>query len=63
MLKEKTFSNAADLQVVLRLYKLAAERCIYTAEALDYFGFGYGDEDMKVLCEWWPKCGRRRSSI
>ena len=60
VLKEKTFSNAADLEVVLRLYKLAAERCIYTAEVLDYFGLGYGDEDMKVLCEWWPKCGEAK---
>ena len=56
LLMEKKFTNGADREVVVKLYTNVAERCIYPAERLDYLGFGFGDEEMKVLCEWWPKC-------
>ena len=56
LLMEKKFTNGADREVVVKLYTNVAERCIYPAERLDYDGFGFGDEEMKVLCEWWPKC-------
>ena len=56
LLMEKKFTNGADREVVVKLYKNVAERCIYPAEVLDYDGFGFGDEEMKVLCEWFPKC-------
>ena len=56
LLMEKKFTNGADREVVVKLYTNVAERCIYPAECLDYDGFGFGDEEMKVLCEWWPKC-------
>ena len=56
LLMEKKFTNGADREVVVKLYTNVAERCIYPAEDLDYDGFGFGDEEMKVLCEWWPKC-------
>ena len=56
LLMEKKFTNGADREVVVKLYTNVAERCIYPAKDLDYLGFGFGDEEMKVLCEWWPKC-------
>ena len=56
LLMEKKFTNGADREVVVKLYTNVAERCIYPAKKLDYDGFGFGDEEMKVLCEWWPKC-------
>ena len=56
LLMEKKFTNGADREVVVKLYTNVAERCIYPAETLDYDGFGFGDEEMKVLCEWWLKC-------
>ena len=56
LLMEKKFTNGADREVVVKLYTNVAERCIYPAKELDYDGFGFGDEEMKVLCEWWPKC-------
>ena len=56
LLMEKKFTNGADREVVVKLYTNVAERCIYPAEMLDYDGFSFGDEEMKVLCEWWPKC-------
>ena len=58
LLMEKKFTNGADREVVVKLYTNVAERCIYPAKMLDYDGFGFGDEEMKVLCEWWPKCGK-----
>ena len=56
LLMEKKFTNGADREVVVKLYTNVAERCIYPAKVLDYFGMGFGDEEMKVLCEWFPKC-------
>ena len=56
LLMEKKFTNGADREVVVKLYTNVAERCIYPAKWLDYEGFYFGDEEMKVLCEWWPKC-------
>ena len=56
LLMEKKFTNGADREVVVKLYTNVAERCIYPADVLDYRGFDFGDEEMKVLCEWWPKC-------
>mgnify|MGYP004285209925 FL=1 len=56
LLMEKKFTNGADREVVVKLYTNVAERCIYPAKQLDYFGMGFGDEEMKVLCEWFPKC-------
>ena len=56
LLMEKKFTNGADREVVVKLYTNVAERCIYPVTTLDYEGFGFGDEEMKVLCEWWPKC-------
>ena len=56
LLMEKKFTNGADREVVVKLYTNVAERCIYPAKDLDYFGMGFGDEEMKVLCEWFPKC-------
>ena len=56
LLMEKKFTNGADREVVVKLYTNVAERCIYPAEILDYDGFRFGDEEMKVLCEWFPKC-------
>ena len=56
LLMEKKFTNGADREVVVKLYTNVAERCIYPAKFLDYYGMGFGDEEMKVLCEWFPKC-------
>ena len=56
LLMEKKFTNGADREVVVKLYTNVAERCIYPAKMLDYYGMGFGDEEMKVLCEWFPKC-------
>ena len=56
LLMEKKLTNGADREVVVKLYTNVAERCIYPAKELVYDGFGFGDEEMKVLCEWWPKC-------
>merc|ERR1712167_58083 len=56
LLMDKKFTNGADREVVVKLYTNVAERCIYPARSLDYLGMGFGDEEMKVLCEWFPKC-------
>ena len=56
LLMEKKFTNGADREVVVKLYTNVAERCIYPAKDLDYYGMGFGDEEMTVLCEWFPKC-------
>ena len=56
LLMEKKFTNGADREVVVKLYTNVAERCIYPAKELDYYGMSFGDEEMKVLCEWFPKC-------
>ena len=56
LLMEKKFTNGADREVVVKLYTNVAERCIYPAKQLDYFGMSFGDEEMKVLCEWFPRC-------
>ena len=63
LLMEKKFTNGADREVVVKLYTNVAERCIYPAEELDHTGFGFGDEEMKVLCEWWPKCEKVESLV
>ena len=49
------FTNGADREVVVKLYTNVAERCIYPGST-DYYGMSFGDEEMKVLCEWFPKC-------
>ena len=56
LLMEKKFTNGADREVVVKLYTNVAERCIYPAKTSTTLDFGFGDEEMKVLCEWWPKC-------
>ena len=56
LLMEKKFTNGADREVVVKLYTNVAERCIYPAKELDYYGMSFGDEEMTVLCEWFPKC-------
>ena len=63
LLMEKKFTNGADREVVVKLYTNVAERCIYPAETiLDYYGMGFGDEEMKVLCEWFPSARWWRGS-
>ena len=56
LLMEKKFTNGSDRDVVVEQYRKVAENCIYTATKLDYKRMGFGDEEMKVLCEWFPKC-------
>jgi len=56
LLMEKSFTNGADLEVVVKLYALVAERCIYPSKDLDCYGMSFGDEEMKVLCEWMQRC-------
>ena len=63
LLMEKKFTNGADREVVVKLYTNVAERCIYPAEELNYTGFGFGDEEMKVLCEWFPKCEKVKKLV
>ena len=57
LLMEKKFTNGTkDRDHVVKLYTKVAERCIYPAKKLDYHNMGFGDEEMKVLCEWWVRC-------
>ena len=49
---EEVHQRTKDRDHVVKLYTKVAERCIYPAKKLDYHNMGFGDEEMKVLCEW-----------
>ena len=38
LLMEKKFTNGADREVVVKLYTNVAERTVYPAKMLDYYG-------------------------
>jgi hypothetical protein len=55
-LATKTFTNHADHEVVLTLYRETALAVIGGAKTLDFGGLGWDDAQLAAFCEWLPQC-------
>ena len=57
-LKERTFTNGADAEKVNKLFIETTETLLGCAKELVYEAMGWGCHELKLLCEWLPRCSK-----
>ena len=56
LLDATVFTNGADREVVIELYRQTCEAVLRGASSLRYSSLDWGDDELTKICSWLPEC-------